>query len=193
VAIEGDWPDVFRVNRYVGGAKNSTDASAEAALSDFRRFPRWMWRFVKTLRRSPVTAASLTSLEHVVCVALEMESSRILSNGCGCTMTNGLRHNRYQACLDRLRCAYPVTVCSCCQDLPPVGIYGLDLYSLFRSAEAVIDYLEKTDPKLAAIARERYGTLGNFRDEVRRLHTHTRHRCLWTERVHACLLCREDA
>ena len=53
------------------------------------------------------------------------------------------------------------------QDLPSVGIYGLDLYSLFRSAEAVIKYLEKTDPKLADIARERYATLGNFRDEVR--------------------------
>jgi hypothetical protein len=42
VAIEGDWPDAYRVNRYVQGAAG--DADAEAALGDFRRFPTWMWR-----------------------------------------------------------------------------------------------------------------------------------------------------
>ena len=42
VAIEGDWPDAYRVNRYVRGA--GTDADAEEALRGFRRFPTWMWR-----------------------------------------------------------------------------------------------------------------------------------------------------
>jgi erythromycin esterase-like protein len=42
VAIEGDWPDAYRVNRYVQGARS--DADAEAALGGFRRFPTWMWR-----------------------------------------------------------------------------------------------------------------------------------------------------
>lgn len=42
VAIEGDWPDAYRVNRYVRGA--SEDGSADAALAGFRRFPTWMWR-----------------------------------------------------------------------------------------------------------------------------------------------------
>ena len=42
VAIEGDWPDAYRVNRYVQGAR--TDPDAEAALGGFRRFPTWMWR-----------------------------------------------------------------------------------------------------------------------------------------------------
>ena len=42
VAIEGDWPDAYRVNRYVRGAGD--DASAEKALGGFRRFPTWMWR-----------------------------------------------------------------------------------------------------------------------------------------------------
>lgn len=42
VAVEGDWRDAYRVNRYVIGL--SKDASAAAALfSDFRRFPAWMW------------------------------------------------------------------------------------------------------------------------------------------------------
>ena len=42
VAIEGDWPDAYRVNRYVQGTAG--DADAEAALAGFRRFPTWMWR-----------------------------------------------------------------------------------------------------------------------------------------------------
>ncbi|HJV69042.1 erythromycin esterase family protein [Ideonella sp.] len=42
VAIEGDWPDAYRVNRYVRALND--DASAEDALAGFRRFPTWMWR-----------------------------------------------------------------------------------------------------------------------------------------------------
>jgi erythromycin esterase-like protein/predicted phosphoribosyltransferase len=42
VAVEADWPDADRVNRYVQAT--GTDASAEEALRDFRRFPTWMWR-----------------------------------------------------------------------------------------------------------------------------------------------------
>jgi erythromycin esterase-like protein len=36
VAVEGDWPDAYRVNRFVRGESN--DADAEEALSDFRRW-----------------------------------------------------------------------------------------------------------------------------------------------------------
>lgn len=39
------------------------------------------------------------------------------------------------------------------------GFYGLDLYSLYNSARAVISYLDDVDPDLAAIARWRYGCL----------------------------------
>lgn len=39
------------------------------------------------------------------------------------------------------------------------GFYGLDLYSLYNSARAVIEYLEDVDPDLAAVARHRYGCL----------------------------------
>src|SRR6478672_7526002 len=42
VAAEADWPDAYRVNRYVQGL--GTDASAEQALRGFERFPAWMWR-----------------------------------------------------------------------------------------------------------------------------------------------------
>ncbi|HEV2131500.1 MAG TPA: erythromycin esterase family protein [Longimicrobiaceae bacterium] len=47
VAVEADWPDAYRVNRYVRGA--SEDGSAAEALGDFQRFPRWMWRNVDVL------------------------------------------------------------------------------------------------------------------------------------------------
>ncbi len=40
-----------------------------------------------------------------------------------------------------------------------VAFYGLDLYSLYTSARAVIDYLATVDPELATIAKQRYGCL----------------------------------
>ncbi len=40
-----------------------------------------------------------------------------------------------------------------------VAFYGLDLYSLYTSARAVIEYLEDVDPDLADVARWRYGCL----------------------------------
>ena len=42
VAAEADWPDAYRVNRYVHGL--GTDKSADEALRGFERFPAWMWR-----------------------------------------------------------------------------------------------------------------------------------------------------
>ena len=54
IAVEADWPDAWRVNRYVRGLGD--DADAAAALSGFKRFPAWMWRntevqgFVEWLR-----------------------------------------------------------------------------------------------------------------------------------------------
>lgn len=104
VAAEADWPDAYRVNRYVRGL--GTDQSAEEALRGFERFPAWMWRnvvvrdFVEWLRTNNRQCAS---------------------------------HNRRQA-----------------------GFYGLDLYSLHRSMQEVITYLDKIDPFAAARARNRY-------------------------------------
>ena len=47
VAIEGDWPDAYRVNRFVRG--EGPDQDANAALSGFERFPSWMWRNTEVL------------------------------------------------------------------------------------------------------------------------------------------------
>jgi len=42
LAVEADWPDAYRVNRWVRLA--SQEAEPASALGDFVRFPRWMWR-----------------------------------------------------------------------------------------------------------------------------------------------------
>ena len=104
IAIEGDWPDAYRVNRYIRGA--SQDADAERALAGFRRFPAWMWRNTEMLE----LVTWLRAHNHVV-RGMEQE----------------------------------------------VGFYGLDLYSLHASMEAVLDYLDRVDPTAAERARARYG------------------------------------
>ena len=54
VAVEADWPDAYRVDQYVRG--RSADHRPAGALSEFTRFPVWMWRnrdveaFVEWLR-----------------------------------------------------------------------------------------------------------------------------------------------
>lgn len=109
VAVEADWPDAYRLNRFVQGAG---DESIDEAFGDFQRFPTWMWRnqdvhdFIAWLRA----------------------------------------HN---------------------QALSPdrrVGFYGMDLYSLYRSADSVIDYLQDVDPEQAEIARRLYVGLDHVRD-----------------------------
>ena len=45
------------------------------------------------------------------------------------------------------------------------GFYGLDLYSLGASLRAVIEYLDRVDPKKADVARRRYGCLEPWVDE----------------------------
>ncbi|MCX2715606.1 erythromycin esterase family protein [Mycolicibacterium sp. J2] len=104
VAVEADWPDAYRVNRYVRGYGG--DASADEALSGFERFPAWMWR--NTVVRDFVGWLRLHNTE---------------------SRAQGRRET---------------------------GFYGLDLYSLHRSMEEVINYLENVDPDAAQRARDRY-------------------------------------
>lgn len=104
VAAEADWPDAYRVNRYVHGS--GTDRSADEALSGFERFPAWMWRNV---------------------VVRDFVDWLYDHNQRGRTVGG------HQA-----------------------GFYGLDLYSLHRSMQEVIAYLDNVDPQAAARARARY-------------------------------------
>ena len=111
VAIEGDWPDAERVNRFVRGG--GTDADAEEALGGFRRFPTWMWRNAEVL-------------DFV-----------------------GWLRARNDALDPALR----------------AGVYGLDLYSLAASMDAVIRYLDTEDPGAAPRARRRYECLQPYGPE----------------------------
>lgn len=103
VAVEADFPDADRVDRFVRGI--SQDVTAAEALEDFQDFPLWMWRNTDVLN-------FVTWLR---------------------------QHN---------------------DTLPDygakVGFYGLDLYSLYTSMEAVLHYLEQVDPEAAKQARHRY-------------------------------------
>ncbi len=107
VAVEGDWPEWYAVNRYVRGG----DGTGHDALAHFTVYPTWMWGNLDTL--------------HFV------EWLR--------------RHNAN----------HPST-------LPQVGCYGLDLYSLFASIEAVVRYLDSVDPQAAQAARDRYACFEPF-------------------------------
>ena len=113
VAVEADWPDAYRVNRYVRGLND--DATAREALAGFKRFPVWMWRntdvlnFIEWLRQ----------------------------------YNNTLPENARK-----------------------VGFYGLDLYSLYASIEAVINYLENVDPEAAKRARYRYSCFEHFAEDT---------------------------
>jgi len=114
VAVEADWPDAYRVNRYVRGLHDA-DAGPAEALAGFKvRFPTWMWR-------------NLVVLEFVTW--LREYNDTIQENERKC------------------------------------GFYGLDLYSLFSSIEAVIRYLDKVDPALARQARRRYACFDHFADD----------------------------
>jgi len=103
VAVEADWPDAARIDRYVRHLSPSS-----SPWKPFARFPTWMWRneevrlFAEWLRQHNAT----------------------------------MREPNEQ-----------------------VAFYGLDLYSLFTSADAVVRYLQTVDPKAAEVARQRYGCL----------------------------------
>jgi len=56
VGVEGDWPDCYRVNRFVKGFPGAAPDAA-SAVETFRRWPTWMWanedvrEFLQWLRR----------------------------------------------------------------------------------------------------------------------------------------------
>ena len=113
VAVEADWPDAYRVNRYVRGLND--DPTARDALAGFKRFPIWMWRNTDVLDFIEWLRAHNTGLP---------------------------------------------------PDARKTGFYGLDLYSLHASIEAVISYLEKVDPEAAKRARYRYSCFEHFGEDT---------------------------
>lgn len=126
VAIEGDWPDAYQINRYV---QTEDFKSVYEALESFDRFPTWMWQNV-------VVAHFAQWLKE---------------------------YNKNQLKQDR------------------INFYGLDLYSLYRSIDAVITALERIDKKLAQQARAYYSCFEQFRHDPQQygysLFLHASHSC----------------
>ena len=113
VAVEADWPDAYRIDRFVRA--EGRDRDSIEALAGFKRFPQWMWRNADVL-----------------------------------DFVDWLReHNDTQS--DPRRKA---------------GFYGLDLYSLHASIEAVLAYLDKVDPGAAKRARDHYSCFEHFGKEI---------------------------
>jgi len=115
VAVEADFPDANRINRFVRGTGDDIDAID--SLGGFKRFPSWMWRNADVL-----------------------------------DFVGWLRaHNDGQF-----------------DFRSKAGFYGLDLYSMNSSIDAVLDYLDKVDPKAAKRARDRYACFDSFAHDAKR-------------------------
>lgn len=112
VAVEADWPDAYRINRFVRG--QGQDDDAVDALGGFRRFPAWMWR-------------NADVLDFIGWMRAHNEA---------------LAARQLQA-----------------------GFYGLDLYSMHASIQAVLEYLDKVDPEGARRARHRYACFEHFGED----------------------------
>jgi len=112
IAVEGDWPDFERLDRYVkGGAPERT---ARPVLKDFKRWPTWMW-----------------ANEEIFAFSEWLREENA--------------HTRRR-----------------------VGLYGLDVYSLWESMEAVVRYLDREDPTAAIEARRAYECFAPFRKDAQR-------------------------
>lgn len=113
MAVEADWPDAYRVNRFIQHLGRDTEAVE--ALNGFKRFPTWMWRNADIL-----------------------------------DLVGWLREEN-----DHFH-----------KKTPKFGFYGLDLYSLFGSIEAVLKYLEKIDSAAAERARYRYSCFDHYGEDT---------------------------
>ncbi|MFL5754293.1 MAG: erythromycin esterase family protein [Bacteroidia bacterium] len=94
IAVEGDWPDCYKINRYVKGYPDA-ETDIHELLGNFKRWPTWMWA------NWEVAALAEWLKEYNSTMPMEKR----------------------------------------------VGFYGLDMYSLWESLEAIVGYLEKEDPK----------------------------------------------
>jgi len=113
IAVEGDWPDCYRVNRYVKGY-NDSGRSAREVLHAFDRWPTWMW-----------------ANEEVVEL---VEWLREYNDGR--------------------------------PEEKKVGFYGLDVYSLWESMYAILDYLHRVDPSALPAAWRAFRCFEPYGEDV---------------------------
>ena len=103
IAVEGDWPDCYRINRYIKNYKKAGETSKEV-LQEFKRWPTWMW-------------ANWEIME----------------------LMDWLKQYNSTVPLNK-----------------KIGFYGLDVYSLWESMQAIISYLDRVDKKALKIAKEAF-------------------------------------
>lgn len=111
IAVEGDWPDCYTVNRYVKGIAGD---SAEKVLHAFMRWPTWMWA------NREVAALAEWMREHNARLSADKQA----------------------------------------------GFFGLDVYSLWESMHAVLEYLGRLDPELAKTARRAYSCFEPYEEDA---------------------------
>ena len=112
VAVEGDWPECFEVNRCVR-QRPGAPTSPRAVLDAFDRWPTWMW-----------------ANEEVVAFAEWLRE-----------------HNGGRPEHDR------------------VGFYGLDVYSLWSSMRALLDYLQEHEPQHVEVAQRAFRCFEPFGED----------------------------
>lgn len=101
IGVEGDWPDCYRINRFIKGQCEQGTQIREV-LKDFGRWPTWMW------------------------------ANREIAALCDWLYLYNKVHEH------------------------KAGFYGLDVYSLWESLEAIRRYLEKNEPEALKKATETF-------------------------------------
>jgi erythromycin esterase len=128
IAVEGDWPDCYKVNRYIKGFHNSDSSkSAYDILYSFNRWPTWMWA--------------------------NKEIGELVE------WLKSFNDQKKQKQKDSSNSNFFPTK-------KLVGFYGLDLYSLWESMEAILQYLKKVDPNAVKNAIEAYNCFEPYGKDV---------------------------
>ncbi|HJU58721.1 MAG TPA: erythromycin esterase family protein [Nitrososphaeraceae archaeon] len=134
IAVEGDWPDCYKVNRYIKGFPDSDDnnKSAYNILYSFNRWPTWMWANTEIVELVEWLKSFNDKKQKQKLQRQEQKSSN----------SNSIPTKKL------------------------VGFYGLDLYSLWESMEAIIQYLKKIDPGAIKKAIEAYNCFEPYEKDV---------------------------
>jgi erythromycin esterase len=142
IAVEGDWPNCFKVNRYIKGLPDSEDNKNTAydILYTFNRWPTWMW-------------ANKEIVELVEWLKSFNDEKKQKQQ------QHQHQHQQRQEQKDNSNSNFISTK-------KLVGFYGLDLYSLWESMEAIIQYLKKVDPNAVKNAIEVYNCFEPYGKDV---------------------------
>jgi erythromycin esterase-like protein len=113
IAVEGDWPDCYQINRYIKGYSDA-GANALEVMQNFNRWPTWMWA------NWEIVALTEWLRQH----------------------NKGLTYSK------------------------KVGFYGLDVYSLWESLDAMMNYLKKEDPQAARVVERAIQCFAPYGEEA---------------------------